>query len=363
MSDTGNSATRQLAVLGGRGWRWAQGSVAALVNDLASARADATAWAAMAFISADGIRLVANRKGQMVVMPEVAGTAAEAAARASARLTPAERQSLVLRIAPDRAILQDITLPRSAEPVLPAIIRNKIEGLSPWPPEDTVWGYAARASGAGGLQVTIGVLGRKALAGHLSALTSHGITPMQVDIAAAPDSATPVIIDHNSGSRAARVGLLLKAGVGLCAAAIVGAGLVGSYLAFHDHGELARVTARTEQLKRELTARPGTGAGGGKTGEAGQLIDRKSMERPFVAVLNDLTTAIPDGSWLTGLDMAEGVVTVQGRGGPAPGVLQSIEQAEAFSGANFASGTQRDDASGQDVFSISAAVEPQAVPQ
>lgn len=360
MIDNGNSATRQLVILAGLGWRWARGCFDTLVKDLSAVRSGKSAWSAMLLWSSAGFRVVSNRSGQISFKPKVLATAGEAGTYILKQLTAAERQALVLRIMPDRAILQEIALPRSAGPMLSAIVSNKIEGLSPWSQVDRLWGYALRPSGEGALSVHIGVVGRKALASHLEALSVLGIRPVRVEVAAGPDSAFPVVIEDNNGIRAARVGLIVKTIVGACAAALVGLGIVGVYLAMRDYAELTRIESRTEQLKRELNTGAGAAAVSSKVSDAIRHVDRKANERPFVDTLNALTEAIPDGSWLTSLDMARGILTVQGRGGPAPIVLQRIEQAGAFSSANFASATQHDEASAQDVFSISATVEPQA---
>jgi general secretion pathway protein L len=364
MSDTGNSATRQVLALGSRGWRWVLGSLSALVADLSASRNEASSWRAMALVGADGIRLIARRKGEIVEIARLGPAAPEFAAAVRGQLARAEQQALALRFTGERAIRQDLALPQGARPVIGAIIRNKIEGLAPWALEDTAWGYRlAEDSGNGPLTVAIGAIGRKTLAGLLTALAAAGIKPIEVDIADDAETADPIVIDHSSDARRQRVATMLQTAVAAVVLGVVSVGAYGAFLAWRDYAEATRIEARMDTLKRELTGKPDASTAVGMLAEANRLVERKTAERPVVAVLNDLTHAIPDGSWLTAIDLVDGQVTVQGRGGPAPELIQSIEKSEAFAAVNFASGTQHDDATDTDVYSITAAIEPQVTPQ
>jgi general secretion pathway protein L len=298
-----------------------------------------------------------RRRGAITELAALPPGTAPLAAAVKAQLSRAEQQGLTLRFAAGRAIVQRLLLPAGARPVLAAVLKNKIEGLAPWPLEDCAWGYALEPEEGATLPVSLGILGRKALQSYLSALAAVGVKPAEVDIDGGAQ-APAIVIDHNSEARRARVSAVVKLLAGVAAAAIAGIGLYGGYLAALDYGEWARIEARNAELTRTLTARPEGGNLPPQQAAANRLAERKQAERPFVLVLNDLTRAIPDTSWLTALDLADGQVTVQGRGGPAPEVLQSLEAAEAFARVNFAAATQHDEQAGTDVFAIAATVEP-----
>ncbi len=65
MSDTTNSATRQVSALFVRSWRWARGCASALVSDLAAPGAGAGDSKAVMVLSGQGATLLARRKGQL----------------------------------------------------------------------------------------------------------------------------------------------------------------------------------------------------------------------------------------------------------------------------------------------------------
>lgn len=363
MSDNDNSATRQLATLFGRSWRWARGCISALVSDLAARQAPGAGWRAMLLLGADGARLLARRKTGMVELGSAGQSVEQAAALAKSQLSRSEQQALALRFDEDRAIVQDMTLPEGARPLLGAILRNKIESLAPWPIEDTAWGYRAGDVSRGGtVPVTVGIVGRKALSAPLQALAAQGIKPVSVEIASAGD-APPVLIDHSSDSRRNTVSLVMRTALGAIAVVMAVGGAYGGFLAYRDASELTAITERTEQLRRELSGRASDAGSTGQVAEANKLVEAKKTVRPTVVMINELTKNIPDGSWLTAVDVVESQLTVQGRGGPATELITSLEQSEAFSNVNFAAATQRDEEANTDVYSISAAIEPMAVPK
>ncbi len=149
--------------------------------------------------------------------------------------------------------------------------------------------------------------------------------------------------------------------LGLLAMAIAVGGAYGGLLVWRDSQEMAAIAERTEQLKRELAGRNNDNADGSQVAEAVKLVDGKNEQRPMVAMVDALTKAIPNGSWLTAVDFVDGILTIQGRGGPPTDLIKSLESAEAFTNVNFAAATQRDEEAGADVYAISATLEPIAV--
>ena len=279
---------------------------------------------------------------------------------AKAKLTRAEQQALTLRFGADRAIVQELLLPESARPLLAAILRNKIESLAPWPIEETAWGFQANGAGRGSnMAVAVGAIGRRALQVPLDALAARGLKPVAVEIDTG-ENQTPIILDHNSEVRRRRVSLVLRGVLGTLAAVVIAGGAVGSFLAYRDRSELAAIDARTEALKQQLIGKGG-GSASGIVAAATTIVDARKRQRPLVAVLNELTHVIPNGSWLTAVDLLDGKVTIQGRGGVASDLVQALEASDTFSDVNFAAATQRDEQSGREIYSIAATIAPNAV--
>ena len=355
MSDYGNSATLQLFGLGHRLFRWIGGSIDALVAHMAGSAAAIGKCRTMVRVSEAGTEILSRGKqGKWSLAARLEG---DAAGQLSTGLKGRSRRNIALRLASGRAVVQELVLPLGARDVLPAIIRNKVESLAPWPLAEVMWGYRILGQQAGQLTVEVGIVSRKSITSLLGMARAAGASVACVDIAAGTSDAEGIAIDFLGANRLARSRRALRSVMGLSAALALAACAYGSYLAYGSYNDLAATEARIAELKASLVG--GGVTGGGRLAEANVLYTRKLETRPVVAVLDALTGIVPDDTWLSVVDLAGNQITIAGHGQEVQGIVEKLESSAQFSSVNFASATQRDTDINADSFSISAAVEPQ----
>ncbi|MGH7087719.1 MAG: PilN domain-containing protein, partial [Stellaceae bacterium] len=82
---------------------------------------------------------------------------------------------------------------------------------------------------------------------------------------------------------------------------------------------------------------------------------RLTAERPpLVAVLADLTKAVPDGSWLKSLNIAGQELAIAGLSPSAAGVALALEASHRFANVRFRAPIMREPQTGLERFQLSA---------
>lgn len=358
MSDTGNSTSLPFFSMGDSVTGWARQCIAAFMDDLSASAATPASCRTMVLAGLGTTEIYRRGKGGNWDRTASLGGPASAMAEAlSGHLKGRKRNHVLLRIGVERAVIQRLRLPAGAMDVLPAVIRNKVESLAPWPVNEAMWGHRIIAPPRSGqIEVEAGIVSRKTADGLLAALAAAHIKPDCLEIGPPDPMAEGIAIDFQEADRNRTSRRLMGAVMALLAAAALGVAGYGSYLAYRSSAELAALESRIEAMNQSLR---GTGGGNmsAKLLEANKLYQRKSESRPAVVVLNALTRLLPDGIWLNSLDYGGSLITIAGRGAEIPGIIGTLEASEEFSGVNFASATQRDPEAGSDSFAISATVD------
>lgn len=350
-----NSATRQVLALGRRLARRMGGHVDALIADLANEAGEASAWQYLIHLGGDGADVYG--RGKTGTAETIGSFAGAVPAGLAARLAGADKR-ILLRLGHERAVVKTLSLPEGAREVLAAVIRNKVESLAPWPLEEAVWGYRETVeSQPGHIGIEIGIASRRNVEALLAALGQSGIRADRLDVAATALAADGIAIDFHNTARIERAREWVLGALAAAAAVAALVGGFGLYLALSAQAELGAVERRSEELALALKGGAGGGAAGGKLAFANSIHERKKAERPLIAVLNALTSVIPDGIFLTGLDYEDNALTLTGRGSGASEAIGLIETSDVFAAAAFASATQRDPDSNAEIFSISATIE------
>ena len=150
---TSDSAARHIYASSGSLLRSCREAVSQYVTDRADLSATQKQPRGTLCLTADGAELIDHASGQTVnPQPDLQMLLAKGPGR---RL----RKNLCLRLAQGRAVKKHIRLPASARDVLPAIVRNKVESLAPWPVEQAHWGYRITDELPGGdIGVDVGII-------------------------------------------------------------------------------------------------------------------------------------------------------------------------------------------------------------
>src|SRR5271168_3037734 len=73
-------------------------------------------------------------------------------------LGAARNSFVILEFPTDKVVRRDITVPAGAQKFLSGVIRNQIERLSPWPPNNMVYGFNGETSGENASVVDVRIL-------------------------------------------------------------------------------------------------------------------------------------------------------------------------------------------------------------
>ena len=282
-------------------------------------------------------------------------------------LRAARNKFVILELPADKIVKRDITVPAQAEKFLSGVIRNQIERLSPWPPNNLVYGFYAEANSesASVIDVRILMASRTNVDASRQLLTGLGV---EVDRIVASDSSvetykTPISVTLwsrlNDASRdgVEKIGRLIGLGVG----AIVAMSICVSLWAYMSAGsvrdESESIAARTKTLQRQVQ--------GGRSPSAAAsmpLAERawflKDISISSVILVEALSRALPDTAHLTELRVENATLRMTGLADDAPGLLAPLEKSGHLTGVHFFAPTTRGPDGKSFRFSIEAHVEP-----
>jgi general secretion pathway protein L len=360
MELSANSAAGSFLAFGQRLSKGVRSSLNALVDDLAGLSSKTQDWQVMIFIGAD---IEVYRRGKsaperLAVLGKEFNEKTLAGLQRCLSASPHSR--IGLRFSSDRAVTRLIALPASAQDVVSAIVRNKVESLAPWPLGEALWGFRRSQEPAqpGHINIEVGIIGRKQVEMPLRSLSKIGIDVTDLDIADSIEGSESIEIDFLREKNSDRVRKRLTLAMTWFAAAAAVCAGVGIYFAVSSLSDLDRIETRTAELQGMLRDQSASSGEGSKLSEAKKLIDRKQTEQPAMQIIESLTRLMPDDAWLETLDYEDHQLTVVGRGTSIPPIVEALEKSGVFANVNFASPTQRDAVAKVDSFSISASVLP-----
>lgn len=259
-----------------------------------------------------------------------------------------EPKGLVLRLAPDDVIEKTLNVPADAQDVIGPIVQNQIEMISPWPVEKALFDWAILPSaqggklraGAGGsmpqLNVRVAVAGKAAVSRLVEIAERHGLQPKIADYGDIDAGTTRLNFlreGHQATVRGRGVVQAFLLIVGLAALSVGGLGLLQG---LQKREALSWIDERVTVAERRATAAQTV------TGQAAQLearyrlaSDEKYRRQPSVGVLEAVSRALPDGTWLTRLELRKGQIRLVGQSGNATALIGQLEASPFFEAVRF----------------------------
>jgi general secretion pathway protein L len=87
--------------------------------------------------------------------------------------------------------------------------------------------------------------------------------------------------------------------------------------------------------------------------EKREFVARREANRvPVVALINELTKLLPDGTWIQRLDLKNGVITLTGESDQASEIPGIVASSQWFTAPRFSSPVTRNNQTGNDRFQI-----------
>jgi general secretion pathway protein L len=265
-------------------------------------------------------------------------------------------------LAPAQVLFRPLDFPKQAADFLDGMIRTQIDRLTPWPAEDAVFGWSPPSlSAQERIELMLAATSKQEieplvqLAAGLGAqsLTAFAKPPAAGD---AQENIEKIrVFDQPLRSAAHRVldtprtlrVVLLSAG----AAAAV-ALLATAYFGDGFDSEQQQLMQRISQRRAALRLGPDGGSA------LGLLAKRKQTGPSTVVVLEALSQALPDGTYVTELRIDGDKVQVIGMTQDAPSLIRLIEKSPQFARATFFAPTTRGQNEPGEQFHIEVRITP-----
>jgi general secretion pathway protein L len=319
----------------------------------------------------DELRISAPLLGEAIRIDDPESSPTESAVLAAGSRAPddvvraAQNGFVVLELPTDKIVMRRISVPAQAREFLPGIVRNQVERLSPWPADQTVYGFDAAVSQEDSVALDVRVLmsSRAAVNSVRDELDAIGLPPDRI---VARQDGTPVGAPVALWSRLADVPretverTRRQIGVSIAAFALlsVGLSLWGFFSAASIRSESDDLAARAKTLQRQVQ--------GSRTPQAIASLPPaerawawKEISPSAVIVLEVLSRALPDAAYLTELRLDNSTLRMIGLASDAPSLIAPLERSGHLTAVHFFAPTTR----GPDGSLFKFHVEAQVVPR
>ena len=262
-------------------------------------------------------------------------------------------------LGPAQVLLRPLDFPKQAEAFLDGMIRTQIDRLTPWPVDEAVFGWSSpSANGAERIELTLAATSKQEIEPLVQIATGLGAQSLAVfaAVAAADDAFTTIkVSDQVLGGARGRgfdTPRILRAALLSLAAAAAIALLVGTYAGDSLDNEQQQLMGRISQRRAALRL----GADGNSA--LALLAKRKQTSPSSVVVLEALSKALPDGTYVTELRIDGDKVQVVGMTQDAPSLIRLLEKSPQFARATFFAPTTRAPNEPGERFHIEARITP-----
>ncbi len=282
------------------------------------------------------------------------------------RLPPAARARRgdvsILRLGFDQVLCHDLQIPRAAQDVIDPVIRNQLERLVPWPPEDLIYGYEVNESGSDDdrVAVTCVATSKKRVSDAQAVADRFDFEPDFVDVAAGAEDKSGIMLrgiltaeKHSETRPIART----LASIAILAGVVAVSGLWRMAAQNDELANLQEAMANVDSHVAE--AHRLEEANAAVIAERARLVARRSADRPMVSTLEALSKTLPDHAHLERLEVRERDIEIRGSAHDAASLMKGLEASPAFSKARFSAPTTRNGGA-REKFAITLRIESAA---
>jgi general secretion pathway protein L len=266
-------------------------------------------------------------------------------------------EEIVLRLQPREVIQTRLSVPAAAGDVLDAVVRNQIERLAPWPADKALFAYEAAPSpdGSPTLDVRLAVAARSLVEGLVAELAALGFSPGVVDFGTDASAEPRLNLLAARVAEDRRTGRRVLSYVGLACLAAVLAGALGTVGVVQETRELDALNARLASLQEKAGAQLPSQASARRQA---WLAAQRRAQPSMAVMLEALSRALPDDTWLNRLEVEQGTVRLAGNASNASALIGQIEASGHFADVQFAAPTTLAEGEVQESFTITARIVP-----
>jgi general secretion pathway protein L len=255
-------------------------------------------------------------------------------------------------------------LPPESRQYLDGIVRHQLERVVPWRADNVLSTYKVEPAGPGDnrLVVTVSATARNLHAPLFDALAALSPRRVRLIYPAVEKAGGQVTIPLPQLDAGGTHREHLRYGVLGALAALLLIAIGGfTWLIIADSRTSAALEANQNEvadLRKKLATRGPQNPTGDR--EAQAILTRKRAQPAAVLALDKLSEALPDDTWLTELQLAEGQLRITGTSQNVADLVPQIEAASIFSEPTFFSPTTRLQSGEGDRFHLQMRFNPQA---
>ncbi len=258
-----------------------------------------------------------------------------------------------------KVLFRPLDFPKQAEDFLDGMIRTQIDRLTPWPADDAIFGWSTPSPmGQDRIELTLAATSKQELEPLVQLATNLGAQSLAAfaHLPAASDTSAKIkVFDRTLATAAGRAldtpRILRRALLSAGAAAAI-ALLAAAYFGDSLETEQQQLMSQIKQRRAALRLGPDGNSA------FGLLAGRKQSSPSSVVVLEALSKALPDNTYVTELRIDGDKVQVVGMTQDATSLIRLIEKSPQFARATlFAPTTRRQNEPGEQ-FHIEARITP-----
>jgi general secretion pathway protein L len=262
-------------------------------------------------------------------------------------------------LAPDQALFRPLDFPKQAEDFLGDMIHTQIDRLTPWSADAAVFGWSTPlTTQQGRIEVTLAAASREWIEPLVQLAASLNARSLAVFAKPHPGSESSEKIKVFDQPLRGGAGLFMDTRrvprtVLLGVSAFVAISLLAAgYLDNSYDSEKQELMSRISQRRAALRLSPETSSA------YGLLAKRKQTSPSSVVVLEALSQALPDNTYVTELRIDGDKIQVVGLTQDAPSLIRLIEKSPQFARATFFAPTTRAENEPGERFHIEARITP-----
>ena len=266
-----------------------------------------------------------------------------------------------VRLAAEKALTARLVMPLAVEENLRQVLDFELDRRTPFSSSEVHFSHrvVARDEAAEKIEIELTVVARPIVAAALASAERLGLKPTIVDVANSAEGESSPLLLLGGDARPPRRTL----GRAVCAAAVALACAVlyqPVYLTHravdalgHQIQDAKSLAAEAFRLRGEIARRDD---------DERYLVDYKRKTPTTSEILNELTRALPDNTWLVQLTLTANEVRLSGYSTSASSLVQLIGQSTYFTEPKFRSAVVFDPNISRERFEMAATIPPRGTP-
>jgi general secretion pathway protein L len=247
---------------------------------------------------------------------------------------------------PDELLIRTLDpLPAESRQYVDGIVRHQLERFVPWRSDNVLYSYEIAPVSAEDerLVVRVAATARTLHAPLMAAVGALGPRKLRLLYRGAGQAGGDIAIPLERGdSASAQLRQLRNAVMGTVAALLLLSAAAFGYLAYswNDATSALEVADKTDaDLRKQMGGRGAQETPA--TRDLRAILARKQAQPLAVMALESLSKALPDDTWLTELQIADGQLRVSGTSQSVAELVPSVQKSPIFADATFFSPTTR----------------------